>query len=173
MTFYEIDPVVIRGRAVRSPPTSATCPTPRGVPASCSATRGSRSRPSRTRPFDLLDHRCVLERFGPGPPPHGRGVADEIRTLKPDGVIAFHVSSRYYDLSPAIAAALAKLDVVTLRKAGAGRGSLVLPSIWIAASRSPERLDRLRALGWAASLVADRPFTDDYADLLTYLHLGP
>ena len=25
-------------------------------------------------------------------------IADELRTLQPDGVIAFHISNRYYDL---------------------------------------------------------------------------
>jgi hypothetical protein len=62
---------------------------------------------------------------------------------------------------------------VTLRKSGAGKGGVFLPSLWIAASRSPERMDSLRALGWEASPVANRSFTDDYADLLSYLHLGP
>ena len=30
----------------------------------------------------------------------------------------------------------------------------------------------LRAQGWTDVNAADRPFTDDYADLLTYLRLG-
>ena len=46
------------------------------------------------------------------------------------------------------------------------------PSHWLAASRDPAVLDRLRAAGWSTVTPADRPFTDDYADLLRYLYLG-
>jgi hypothetical protein len=46
------------------------------------------------------------------------------------------------------------------------------PSHWLAASRDAATLDRLRAAGWTPVTPADRPFTDDYADLLRYLYLG-
>ena len=47
-----------------------------------------------------------------------------------------------------------------------------ITSRWMAASRDPDRLAALRTKGWHASAPADHPFTDDYADLLRYLHVG-
>jgi hypothetical protein len=87
-------------------------------------------------------------------------------------VIGFHVSNRFYDLAPPIAAALAEEGVTTLERSGGGEVAGELPSRWLAASWSSERLDALRALGWTTVTPADRPFTDDYADLLSYLRLG-
>jgi hypothetical protein len=46
------------------------------------------------------------------------------------------------------------------------------PSRWLAASRDAGKLDQLRAEGWIPVTPSDRPFTDDYADLLRYLYLG-
>ena len=43
----------------------------------------------------------------------------------------------------------------------------------MAATRDPERLAALRRRrAGTASTPADHPFTDDYADLLRYLHVG-
>ena len=47
-----------------------------------------------------------------------------------------------------------------------------ITSRWMAASSDPEHLAELRAKGWHAAAPADHPFTDDYADLLRYLHVG-
>jgi hypothetical protein len=47
------------------------------------------------------------------------------------------------------------------------------PSRWLAASRDPATIAGLRAAGWVDVQAADHPFTDDYADLLRYLRLGP
>ena len=43
-------------------------------------------------------------------------IEEEVRTLEPDGVIAFHISNRYYDLSPSIAAALERLGLTPLER---------------------------------------------------------
>jgi spermidine synthase len=171
MTFFEIDPIVIEAASDPRLFTFLSDAPRRPNVVLGDARLSLAGEPSAI--YDLL----IMDAFTSDSVPIHlltvEGITDEVRTLAPDGVIAFNVSSRYYDLSPAIAAALAELDVVTLRKSGAGKGSVFLPSLWIAASRSPVRLDSLRALGWEASPVADRPFTDDYADLLSYLHLGP
>jgi hypothetical protein len=87
-------------------------------------------------------------------------------------VIAFHISNRYYDLAPAISAALGDLGLTTLHREGHGTGDGEIPSQWLAASRSSERISGFRALGWEDAIPADHPFTDDYADLLSYLRLG-
>ena len=46
------------------------------------------------------------------------------------------------------------------------------PSRWLVASADPTAIDHLREAGWSDVLLADRPFTDDYADLLHWLRLG-
>jgi hypothetical protein len=102
-------------------------------------------------------------------------IVDEIRITKPGGTLAFHVSNRYYDLAPAIAAAVSAQGLTTLEKThvvGAVSEPGETPSHWLAASRDPDTLDRLRDQGWTPVAAADRPFTDDYADLLRYLYLG-
>jgi hypothetical protein len=102
-------------------------------------------------------------------------IRDEIRTLAADGLIVFHVSNRYYDLTPPISAALEELGLTTLGKShapGAIREPGETPSRWIAASRDGATLERLRQKGWHDVTAGDHPFRDDYADLLRYLKLG-
>jgi hypothetical protein len=112
------------------------------------------------------------------PPVHlltREGIADEVRTLAPDGLIVFHISNRYYDLAPPIAAAANDLGLTILGKShtpGAVREPGETPSRWLAASRDPATIAHLTAAGWAPVRAADHPFTDDYADLLRYLRLG-
>jgi hypothetical protein len=102
-------------------------------------------------------------------------VADEIRTVRPGGLIAFHVSNRYYDLAPAVAAAVVGQGLTVLERwhaVGAVHEPGETPSHWLAASRDAAMIDGLRADGWTPVGPASRPFTDDYADLLTYLHIA-
>jgi hypothetical protein len=102
-------------------------------------------------------------------------ILDEIRIMKPDGVVVFHVSNRYYDLAPAVAAAVSAQGLTILEKShqpGDVKEPGETPSRWLAASRDPAKLDQLRAEGWSPVAASDRPFTDDYADLLRYLDLG-
>jgi hypothetical protein len=100
-------------------------------------------------------------------------IAGAVRTLAEDGVIAFHISNRFYDLAPPIAAALREVGFATLERSDPGDAAGELPSRWLAASRSAERVADFRALGWRDAFPADHPFTDDYADLLSYLRLVP
>ena len=60
-------------------------------------------------------------------------IADEIRITKPDGLLVFHVSNRYYNLAPAIAAAVSAQGLTILEKwhqpgavRGAGRDTVAL-----------------------------------------------
>lgn len=103
-------------------------------------------------------------------------LAESLRTLRPHGLLAVHVSNRYYDIGPAVAAGARRLglDVVELQyqptveeaKAGAGLAH------WLVAARDPADLAGLRERGWIDARVADRPLTDDFADLLRHLRPG-
>jgi hypothetical protein len=102
-------------------------------------------------------------------------IRDELRILRDDGIIVFHISNRYYDLAPPIAAAVTDQGLTILEKRhqpGAVKEPGETPSRWLAASRDADRIAALRAAGWTETTPGDRPFTDDYADLLRYLYLG-
>jgi hypothetical protein len=174
MTFFEINPVVIsvaEDPALFSYLADAPVP-PRIIEGDARLSLAAEP----TAAYDLL----VLDAFSSDAVPIHlmtmEAITDEVRTLEPDGVIAFHISNRYYDLAPAISAALDRLGLTTLERAARPLSSTPdstdIPSRWLAASRDPTQLDAFRALGWAPTIAADHPFTDDYADLLTYLHVG-
>jgi SAM-dependent methyltransferase len=170
MTYFEIDPVVVR--IAQDPALFTYLADAPGEPRIVlgDGRRSLAAEPDGT--FDLL----VLDAFSSNAVPihllTTEAIGDAIRTLKPDGIIGFHVSNRLYDLAPPIAAALAERGQTTLERSGRGDLPGELPSRWLAASHSSERLDALRALGWTTVTPADHPFTDDYADLLSYLRLG-
>ena len=105
------------------------------------------------------------------------GLADVARTLRPGGIVAVHVSNRYYDLEPPVAAGLeaAGLDVVrriyTPTAAEGEDGAST--SHWLVAGRPGESdalLGALTSSGWSTPRIGE-PLTDDFADLLRYLRL--
>lgn len=173
MTFFEIDPVVIR---VASDPRYFTylSDAPQAPVVVLGDARLSLAAQPTGR-FDLL----VLDAFSSDTPPvhllTAEAIADEIRTVKTNGLLAFHVSNRYYDLAPPVAAAVSGQGLTILERwhaVGAVHESGETPSHWLAASRDAATIDALRAEGWTPVAPAPRAFTDDYADLLTYLHIG-
>ncbi|MEE3326549.1 MAG: fused MFS/spermidine synthase [Myxococcota bacterium] len=110
--------------------------------------------------------------------------------LKPRGLLAFHVSNRFFDLEPIVYRLAAELDLSTLSiknaRAGLRRGSA---SWWVFLSPSSQRIhslrvfveNRRRMLGGRADnklIVRDSPealysqpplWTDDYSSLLAIL----
>ena len=95
-----------------------------------------------------------------------------LRTLRPGGIVAFHLSNRYYELTPAVAS--------TARSVGLGAmGLSYVPSearvdaeaarssSWVVVGR-PEDIARFKALGWSEPF--DGPvLTDDFSDTLRLL----
>jgi hypothetical protein len=124
--------------------------------------------------YDML----LMDAFSSDSPPvhllTREAIADEMRVTRDGGLLVFHVSNRYYDLAPPIAAAVTEAGWTVLEKShapGEVKEPGETPSRWLAASADPDTIAALREAGWAATAVADRPFTDDYADLLRYLRL--
>jgi spermidine synthase len=173
MTFFEIDPVVVR---IASDPRYFTYLS--DAPVRPAIVVGDARLSLVDQPsgrFDLL----VLDAFSSDTPPvhllTAEAVVDELRTVKPAGVLAFHLSNRYYDLFPAVAAAVRDEGLVVLERwhaVGAVHEPGETPSHWLAASRDPSAIATLRSVGWTDVVPAVNPFTDDYADLLRYLRLG-
>jgi SAM-dependent methyltransferase len=173
MTFYEIDPIVVK---VASDPRyfSYLSDAPGPPVVVLGDARLSLEAVPAGR-FDLL----LLDAFSSDSPPvhllTAEAVADEIRTLKPGGLLAFHVSNRYYDLAPPVAAAAIGQGLTVLERShapGPVREPGEVPSRWLVATDDPDATADLVALGWAPVPPADRPFTDDYADLIRYLEWG-
>lgn len=173
MTFFEIDPVVIE---VASDPRYFTyladAPTP-PVIVEGDARLSLRDEPDAR--YDLL----MMDAFSSDSVPvhllTAEAITEELRTLKPDGTIVFHISNRYYDLSAPISAGIAAHGLTVLEKShapGEVQEPGETPSRWLAASRDAHTLDALQAAGWREITPGERPFTDDYADLLSYLQLG-
>ena len=109
------------------------------------------------------------------------------RALKPDGLLIVHISNRYIDLNPVVAAeAKANGWVAALRHDGPTEEMVnkgARPSLWIALSRNPEKLSQLtgkldkkksayyNADQWLEleSPADTRAWTDDYASVLPHL----
>lgn len=97
------------------------------------------------------------------------------RALKPGGVLLVHISNRYIELEPVVAAlsvesGMRALQRVDLDKGDAGR----TPSLWVALAADPKLLDRLEAASppgaWEALPVATtRAWSDDFASILPFL----
>jgi len=176
LTFFEIDPVVIRVATDARYFTYLT-----DAPVAARIVLGDARLSLRDEPdgsFDLL----ILDAFSSDAVPAHlltvEALLDDRRVLRPDGLLAIHVSNRYYDLAPALGAAADRLQMVVLERRyaptpedEAAEGAS--PSIWVVASADPATIERFRALGWVeTSHKGIDPITDDHPDVLRFLHLG-
>jgi hypothetical protein len=173
LTFFEIDPVVIEVASDTRYFTYLSDAPKR--PAVVEGDARLSFEDVASGRFDLL----IMDAFSSDSVPvhllTTEAIADEVRIAAPDGLVVFHISNRYYDLAPAIAAGVGQTGLTILEKRhapGPVQEPGETPSRWLAASRDPATLDALRSSGWSSVVPSDRPFTDDYADLLRYLHLG-
>jgi hypothetical protein len=170
--YFEIDPVVVRVAQ---------------DPAYFTYLRDAAARPAVV----VGDGRLELERVADGAhdllvldafssdaiPVHlltVEALGDAMRTVAPGGLLAVHVSNRYYDLAPAVAAAARDLGLVALRRvyaptpAGAEMGAI--GSIWVVIARDPALVGPLAAAGWApVPTDGIAPITDDRPDILRFL----
>ncbi|MEQ1917991.1 MAG: fused MFS/spermidine synthase, partial [Elusimicrobiota bacterium] len=101
-----------------------------------------------------------------------------LRRLKPDGVILLHVSNRYLDLRPVLAATARDmgLSVAAKRRLSAGPAeSGEVPSVWVAISRDATAIGKLvEKKGWRvlnAGTSRATAWTDQHASLLPALAL--
>ena len=101
---------------------------------------------------------------------------DAMRTVAPDGLMAVHLSNRYYDLGPAVAAAARDLGLTAFRRVygptAAGEEMGAIGSIWMVLARDPALLEPLADEGWGPLPVEGiAPITDDRPDILRFLFL--
>lgn len=95
--------------------------------------------------------------------------------LASGGIIAFHVSNKYFAFAPLIAALAKDAGLIARMRTDVGAGSVQrdyakMPSQWVVVVRHREDL---RALGrdtrWISVPPAQRVWTDDYSSLVTVL----
>ena len=174
LRYFEIDPEVIR---IASDPrlftflrdTKAALDV---VPGDARLTLAKEADGS----FDLL----VLDAFSSDAiPVHlltREAFAIYARKLRPGGTLAFHISNRYLELGPTIAATAAtlgletweQLDGATSEEETQGKTQ----SHWLLLSRDPSVLNAFgrRASDWSpVEIGGARPWTDDQSDILSTL----
>jgi SAM-dependent methyltransferase len=174
MTFFEIDPLVIQvATDARYFTYLADAPV---RPTIVLGDARLSLRSVHDASFDLL----VLDAFSSDAIPTHlltvEALADDRRVLRPDGVVAVHLSNRYYDLAPALGAAGRELGLIVLERkyipipSDSAQGAT--PSNWVVCTGSPAMADRFRADGWQEITGAgvDAP-TDDYPDVLRFLNI--
>jgi SAM-dependent methyltransferase len=147
MTFFEIDPVVVR---VASDPQLFTYLAEAPVPPRVVLGDARLSlREEATGTYDAL----ILDAFSSDAIPAHlitlEALREDIRVLRPDGLLVVHVSNRYYDLSPAIGAAGAELGLAVLER-----------------RYSPTDAE---GRAGAPNDVGVEPLTDDHPDVLRFL----
>ena len=79
-------------------------------------------------------------------------LADDARVLRPGGLLAIHVSNRYYDLGPAVASAARAAGLTVLERvyepSAADRRLNAALSDWLIGTTDPSDVARLEAAGW-------------------------
>ena len=95
-----------------------------------------------------------------------------LRHMKPNGVIAFHVTNRYLDLVPVVEGIAHDLDLHALWISDEGDLPLANSSSWVLLAKDPARLNdpKLAEFGTNISARRDwRVWTDDFNNLLQVL----
>ncbi len=96
-------------------------------------------------------------------------VALVLDRLKPRGVAVFHVSNRYLELGPVVAAAAAAAGAVAVEQAFTPVTAEATESRWMAVGK-PAAVAAIAAdARWQPVPPAPRPWTDDYSSLLDVL----
>jgi SAM-dependent methyltransferase len=174
MTFYEINPAVVD--IARNPAyfTYLSGAAVKPIIVVGDARLSLDDQPSSS--FDLL----VLDAFSSDTVPAHlltrEAMQTYIRTLRPGGVLAFHLSNRYYNLALPVAAT-ARADGLTtmlLRSnvsEAAAKQFGASDSLWLVAGASGD-IAAFSARGWANTPLGGYVLTDDYSDLTRSLDLS-
>ena len=176
MTFFEIDPVVVRVASDARFFTYLADAAVRPRIVLGDARLSLRNEPDAS--FDLV----ILDAFSSDAPPAHlltvEALLDDQRVLRPGGILAIHVSNRYYDLAPPLGAAGERLGMTVLERrysptpadaAAAG----ATPSIWVVGAADLATAELFRADGWReTSHHGVVPITDDHPDVLRFLDIS-
>jgi SAM-dependent methyltransferase len=126
-----------------------------------------------TPPFDVL----ALDAFsGDAIPVHlltREAVELYVRHLKPDGVLAFHVSNNYLDLAPIVQQLAQEIGWPAVQVANrADRDELILPADWVLVTKNSSIFENPAVRVHTQAIVPRvrlRPWTDSFNNLLQVL----
>ena len=167
--FFEIDPTVV---SIAQDPSSFTYLTDSAAEIAVDVEDGRlglERTPSEA--FDLL----VLDAFSSDAVPVHlltvESLGDAMRTVAPGGVIAVHISNRFLDLEPIVAAAAhgnGFVSIIGTDYTSAELQNLADPSQWVIVGRSYADLaDLVQGDRWrTAHAEGRRPWTDRFSDLI-------
>lgn len=169
MTYFEIDPVVseVASDSRFFTYLSGSDVQPRIVLGD--ARLSLQSVPSDS--FDVL----VMDAFSSDAVPTHLLTAEALamfrRVVGPDGLVAVHISNRYYDLAPAVAGAARASGLKAMIRAYqpdpvTDKGGW--PTILVVATETGS-LEPFRSAGWIALEPTVPPMTDDFMDVLRFL----
>ena len=171
LVFYEIDPLVAR---VAQDPGYFTYLPSRVPPAEIRIGDGRVLLAEEAS--DSLDL-VVMDAFSSDAVPVHlitvEALLDADRALRSDGILAVHVSNRYYDLGPPVTRAMESLGLTVLERQyvptpdEAARGAGL--AHFVVGTRDRTTLRLLEARGWVPSRNESAPLSDDFSDLLGHL----
>lgn len=95
-----------------------------------------------------------------------------LKHMKPDGVIALHVTNRYLDLVPVVEGIAHDLGLASLWIDDDGTGALASSSSWVLVARDPARLKDPRLVAASTPIKPRRDWrvwTDDFNNLVQVL----
>jgi spermidine synthase len=171
LTFYEIDPEVLR---IASDPAMFTYIQNSAAEVSCIIGDG-RLTIADSDPLDLV----IIDAFTSDAIPAHLMTAEAMGLyagqLKPGGVIAMHLSNRYLELEPVVAATAdnaglvgkIRTDVPNSREISEGK----FASVWVVLAADDTTLNRFDDWAELEAPGDTRPWTDDYANILGVLRL--
>jgi SAM-dependent methyltransferase len=173
LTFYEIDPAVVR---IAYDPTYFTFLRDSAVVPHVVVGDGRLSiEAAAPASFDVL----LLDAFqSDSVPVHlltREAMLSYVRVLRPDGVIAFNVSNRFYRLAPGLAATARSLGLdavgtVYTPDAAASQSQAALESVYVVIG-SDAVVSRFQAVGWMRVPDGGPVQTDDFPGLFRSLQL--
>ena len=103
-------------------------------------------------------------------------IRDDVRVLRPGGILAVHISNRYYDLGPPLASAARLAGLTVLEKIYSPTPRDVrdgaAPSHWLVGLTDPAAAKPFTDRGWRVFESDVTPLTDDYPNLLRFLTWG-
>ena len=170
ITFFEIDPAVVR--VAQDPRLFTYLSRAPNRPAVVVGDGRLELRKIPDASYDLL----ILDAFsGDAIPTHlitVEALRDDMRVLKPGGILVVHVSNRYYDLAPAVIAGAQRIGMTAQARTFVPTDAQIKDGVqaceWVVATSSPSALAALPADGWSVGRPADQPITDDYPDVLRF-----
>jgi SAM-dependent methyltransferase len=170
--FYEIDPAVLEFSQKRDFTYLADC-----APQAKIVIGDARLELAKVQPasFDVL----AIDAFSSDAIPLHL-LTDEalevyLRALAADGLLVIHISNRFIELEPVLAAAAKRHGLLAeVRDDNPVDQVLYTPSSWVVLARSPARLARVKALAPDLPFKrlmppAKQPWTDDHASILPYV----